>query len=168
MEILNNFGIQPTLLLAQIVNFVIILFILKKFFYKPITKALQERKKRIEESLKNAQQIEERLKATEEKSAQIIATAQNNAQALIADAKTEAERITNQTTADARQIIDAAQQEAKNQIAIQHDQLLQEVEKEAVNLVAQVVKKILGRSLRPSERRTLSEKAISELTRQIQ
>jgi len=52
MEILKEFGIQPTLLLAQIVNFLIILFVLKKFFYKPIIKVLDARKKRIEVSLK--------------------------------------------------------------------------------------------------------------------
>ena len=72
MEFLKEFGIQPTLLIAQIVNFLIILFILKKFFYKPIIKLLDDRKKKIEESLKNAELIEERLKQTEEKSAQII------------------------------------------------------------------------------------------------
>ena len=72
MEILKNFGIQPTLLLAQIVNFTIILFVLKKFFYKPITKVLEERKRRIEESLKNADEIEAKLQKTAEKTAQIL------------------------------------------------------------------------------------------------
>ena len=65
MEIIRNFGIQPVLLLAQIVNFLIILYLLQKFFYKPIVKLLEQRKKRIEESLKNADLIEEKLKKTQ-------------------------------------------------------------------------------------------------------
>ena len=58
MQIFESFGIQPTLLLAQIVNFLIILFLLQKFFYKPIFKMFEDRKKRIEESLKSADLIE--------------------------------------------------------------------------------------------------------------
>src|SRR3989304_5856480 len=89
MEFLKEFGIQPTLLIAQIVNFLIILFLLKKFFYKPIIKLLDDRKKKIEESLKNAEEIEERLKQTEEKSAQIIEEERRNSRNLIAEAKTD-------------------------------------------------------------------------------
>src|SRR4030043_2475120 len=100
MEIFKSFGIQPALLIAQIVNFLIILILLKKFFYKPITKILEERKKRIEESLKNADLIEERLKKTEEKSAQILDETRKNAQDLIDEAKKESERISAQTQAE--------------------------------------------------------------------
>src|SRR3990167_6065185 len=106
MDILKSFGIQPTLLLAQIVNFLIILFLLKKFFYKPIIKMLEDRKKRIEESLKNAQLIEEKLKKTEEKSALILQNAQKNAQDLLDSAKKETERITNEATVEGRKIIE--------------------------------------------------------------
>src|SRR3989344_8381212 len=116
MEILKNFGIQPSLLLAQIVNFLIILFLLKKFFYKPIVKALEDRKKRIEESLTNAQTIEDKLQKTEAQSTQIIEETRNNAQVLIAEARAEAQRLVDQATVEARQIIEEAKIKAKAQI----------------------------------------------------
>src|SRR3989344_5440199 len=92
MDILKSFGIQPTLLLAQIVNFLIILFLLSKFFYKPIIRMLEDRKKRIEQSLTNTDLIEEKLKNTQEKSTQIIKEAQKNAQGQIAAEKEQAVR----------------------------------------------------------------------------
>ena len=104
MEILKNFGIQPILLLAQIVNFTIILFVLKKFFYRPITKVLEDRKKRIEESLKNADEIEARLKKTEGKTAQILEEARAQAQNIIATTNSEAEKIYEKASADARKL----------------------------------------------------------------
>jgi len=73
MEIFNQFGINPLLLLAQVVNFAVLLFILKRFLYKPILKVLEERKKRIEESLKNAEEIEKRLVETAELEEEILA-----------------------------------------------------------------------------------------------
>src|SRR3990167_6839778 len=86
MDIFENFGIQPTLLFAQIVNFVIILYLLKRFFYKPILKVLDERKKKIEESLRNADLIETKLQKTDENSKKIIADSQIQAQNLIQNA----------------------------------------------------------------------------------
>jgi len=68
MEVFKNFGIQPTLLFGQIVNFVIILFLLRKFFYGKIVDMLELRRNKIEESLKNAQLIEENLQKTKENS----------------------------------------------------------------------------------------------------
>src|SRR3989344_8122556 len=102
MEILENFGIQPTLLFSQIVNFTIILFLLKKFLYKPILKVLDDRHKKIEESLKNAALIEENLKKTEDQSKKIVADAQAQAQTLITNAKKETERIAEKAVVDAR------------------------------------------------------------------
>ncbi|OGD89486.1 ATP synthase F0 subunit B [Candidatus Curtissbacteria bacterium RIFCSPLOWO2_02_FULL_40_13b] len=168
MEILKNFGIQPTLLLAQIVNFLIILFLLKKFFYKPITKALEDRKKKIEESLVNAQLIEEKLAKTEEQTNQILEQAKNDAQNLISGAKEEAQRIADQATAEARQTIDQTVVEAKSQIEAQKVQMQKELEQQILNLVVDVVKKVLGRTLKDKERHQLTQKAILEITKQVQ
>ena len=116
MEILNNFGIQPTLLFAQIINFVIILYLLKRFFYKPILKVLDDRRKKIEESLRNADLISEKLQKTDENSKKNIADSQIQAQNLINDAKREAERIGEKAALDARKTIDQALIDAKIQI----------------------------------------------------
>lgn len=167
MEIIKNFGIQPVLLLAQIVNFLIILFLLQKFFYKPIAKVLEDRKKRIEESLKNADLIEERLQKTQENSAKIIEEAQRNAQALITDAKKEDERISVQTSLDARKTIEEATEEAKKQIEAQKIQMQKQLERETLFLVVDVVKKVLGRTLNPKERQSLTTKALSEIGKQL-
>lgn len=167
METVREFGIQPTLLLAQIVNFLIILFLLKKFFYKPITKVLEERKKRIEGSLKNANLIEERLKKTEEKSAQILEEARNNAQSIIADAKKEAEKITNQATLEARLSVEQNLADAKIQIEMQRVEMKKQLEKDILSLVVDVVKKVLGRTLKQKERQDLTAKSLMEITKHM-
>src|SRR5437870_10658982 len=56
MEILKNFGFEPILFIAQIVNFVIIYLILKKFLYKPVLKLLKDRKQTIAGGLKQAEE----------------------------------------------------------------------------------------------------------------
>lgn len=168
MEILNNFGIQPTLLLAQIVNFAIILFLLKRFFYKPITKALDDRKKRIEESLKNADVIEEKLAKTQVESNRIIAEAQKSAQDLISEAKAQSQTIMDQASQQARMSIEEALIKAQNQIETHKQEIKQQLEKETITLVIGVVKKVLGRTLKDNEKQELTLGAVTEIKKQIQ
>lgn len=167
MEILTNFGIQPTLLLAQIVNFAIILFLLKKFFYKPLTRVLEDRQKRIAESLKNAQLIEEKLANTEQNSQKILEEAQNFAQNIISEAKRESAKIIDLANLDARKLADQTLEKTKLQIEKQREEMRKLLKIEILTLVAQVVKKVLGRSLRENERQGLTQKAVSEITKQI-
>ena len=168
MEFLKDFGIQPTLLIAQIVNFLIILFLLKKFFYKPIIKLLDDRKKKIEESLKNAELIEERLKQTEEKSAQIIEEARRNSQNLITESKKEADRILAQAAIETRKSAEQAILDAQAQITLQKVEMKKELEKETLSLVVAVVNKVLGRTVSPKEKQVLTSRAASEIIRKIQ
>ena len=168
MEILNNFGIQPTLLFAQIINFVIILYLLKRFFYKPILKVLDDRRKKIEESLRNADLIEEKLQKTDENSKKIIADSQIQAQNLINDAKREAERIGDKASLDARKTIDQALVDAKIQIEAERESMQKKIERETLDLVVTVVKKVLKRNLKPQEKQALTSSAVREITKQIQ
>lgn len=167
MDIFESFGIQPTLLVAQIVNFLIILFLLKKFFLGPILKVLEDRRKRIEESLKNADLVEERLQKTEEKSTEVIAQAQKNAQELISQAKQEAERIGSEAQAEARKRAEEIIAAARVQIEAQRLQMQKQLEKETLDLVVEVAKKVLGRNLKPEEKKQITKSALSELTKQI-
>ncbi|MBI3282906.1 F0F1 ATP synthase subunit B [Candidatus Curtissbacteria bacterium] len=167
MEILTRFGIQPTLLLAQIVNFLVILFLLRKFFFGPIVKVLDDRKKRIEESLKNADLIEEKLAKAEQNSQKILEEARTNAANIATDAKREADRIYEQTATDARKLTEETIAKATIQIEKQRQELEKQLEKETLTLVALIVKKVLGRNLRDNERQNLTQKAIAQITKQI-
>ena len=167
MEIFTNFGIQPVLLLAQIVNFLVILFVLKRFFYKPITKALNDRKEKIAQSLKNAEQIDQRLKETEEKSAQILEKAQKEAQEILQSAKVDAQNITDNANIDAKALAEETVVAAKAQIEAQKEEMKQQLESETIELVAAVVKKVLNRSLSAKEKEQLTTKSLFEITKEM-
>lgn len=93
MDIIKNFGIDPVLLTAQIVNFLILFFLLKRFAYKPIFKILSNRKKQIEEALKNSEDARHTLEKALDEEKQILKKAQQNAQVILTDAKIQAEDV---------------------------------------------------------------------------
>src|SRR5579859_1473231 len=105
MEILQSFGVQPVLLLAQIVNFLIILWLLKRFAYKPIFKMLSDRKKTIAEGLKNADDARRALEKAVEEEKKILKKAQSEAQVILADARKQSD-----------ETISASRNEAKIQV----------------------------------------------------
>ncbi len=168
MEILKDFGVQPTLLFGQIVNFLIILFLLRKFFYGKILKILDDRKKTIEESLKNADLIEANLQKTKEQSAKIIEETQKNAQLLIEDAKKGAENISQKALVEAREIHKQSIKDTKIQIASERLLMQKQLEKETLTLVVGVVKKVLGRNLKDKEKQEITSGAIGEINKQLQ
>lgn len=168
MDILTNFGVQPTLLIGQIVNFLIILFLLKKFFFGKIVDALEDRKKRIEESLKNADTIELRLQETEEKSAKIIEKAQNDAQKIVTEAKANAQATLDSASIEAKKTIEATVLAAQKEIEAQKDKMKEELQEETLTLVTEVAKKVLGRNLKKTEKDAITKQAVAETVRKIQ
>ncbi|MCK4891918.1 MAG: hypothetical protein KAS78_04575, partial [Candidatus Pacebacteria bacterium] len=66
LEIFSKLGLDYKLIIAQAVNFVLLLIILQRLAYKPILKMLNDRTEKIDKSLKQAEQIKEELKKTEE------------------------------------------------------------------------------------------------------
>lgn len=163
MDAIKNFGIQPTLLLAQIVNFLIILFLLRKFFFGPITKMLDDRKKRIEESLKNADFIEEKLEKTKEESKKIIDEAQKNAQQLLSDAKAQAQNITTEANEEAKKIVADSLIAAQDQIKAEKEKAQNQVQEEAMLILSTTVKKVLGRTMSKKEKEEMTKVAIKEM-----
>lgn len=93
MEILKDFGVNPTLLIAQIVNFLIILFVLKKFMYKPVLDMLKKREIQIKKGLDDSTEAEKRLTEAEEKEKQILQKARLTADKMISDARSEADEL---------------------------------------------------------------------------
>ncbi|MDO8486741.1 MAG: F0F1 ATP synthase subunit B [Candidatus Curtissbacteria bacterium] len=167
MEIAKQFGIEPILLLAQIINFLVILFVLKKFFYKPLVKMLADRKARIAESLRNADTIEGKLKATEEKSALVLDTARKNAEDILTDAKAEAQRIADAAGQEAKTATEQTLKKAMEQIQSEREKMQKDLEQETLDLVTATVKKVLGRNLRDVEKKSLTAKSIADITRKM-
>ena len=164
MEILNHFGVNPILLLAQVVNFLILLFILKKFLYKPILKVLEERKSRIEGSLKNAEEIERRLAETEEQSEKILARALAEGQKILDQTNQAAAQIMEDANKAAEQIVLKATADGKKIVELQQEILMRQVRENVGSLVTLVVEKVTGKSITLKDQKELIEKEVKNLS----
>ena len=164
MEILNQFGVQPILLAAQVVNFLILLLILKKFMYKPLLKVLDERKKKIAESLKNAEEIEKRLADTNVEVEKILAKAVNEGQKIMDQSKEAAVQITEDARKSAIEILSKANEQALGVMQAERVKLQQEVRENLGDLVTLALEKVTGITISKKEQKEIIEKEVRNLS----
>src|SRR6266516_2863596 len=83
----ETFGWNWQLFLSQVISFCIVALLLRKFAYKPILGVLEERRRRIEEGLINADKIKKELAEAEKHYQEILAKANADAQKMIDEAR---------------------------------------------------------------------------------
>lgn len=117
MELLNKFGFNPPLFIAQIINFLILAFLFKLLLYKPILKMIKDRQNTIGKGLTDAENARVALEKAQTEKDKILSIASKEAQAILNDTKKAAiqtrEEILEQTRMNAQKIIDQARLSAQ-------------------------------------------------------
>ena len=146
-ETLQTLGIQWPKLIAQMLNFAIVLFVLWKWAYKPVLAMLEQRRQKIAESMANADKIKADLAATEASRRQIHDKANVDSNKFIEEARVAAARVLEQETqkaiATANDIISKARQANEAELARMKTELRREVGRLVVSTTAKVTGKIL-------------------------
>ncbi len=162
-QIIKDFGIQPILLAAQVVNFLVLLYILKRFLYKPILKVLEQRKQTIAQSLENAQQIELKLKKTEEDREQALIKAAQEAKNILEGASKTASEIVQEAHIKAQKDIEELIIKNTEAMRLEREKLHQEIREELADLVVTAVQKVSGKVLTKKDQKEIIEKSIKDL-----
>jgi F-type H+-transporting ATPase subunit b len=154
--------VHPFWVLVSIVNFLVLLYLLRRFLWGPIMATLDRRAAKISEGLElteSARREREQLKQEVEKllgqarreAAAIAERTTQAAEAAAADirtqAKTEADRIREKGRTDAQHL---------------HDQALAQLRSEVASMVVLAASRILGREISPEQHRALIERSLDE------
>jgi F-type H+-transporting ATPase subunit b len=158
-------GINPATLLAQVIN-VGILFVLLYFVaYKPIMRMLDERSRRVKESMENAESIKQQLARTEETVKKTIETASKEGQERISQAVKVGEEIKGKARCEATQQAETLITRARTEIQQERDEAIRGVRKEFADLTIMAAEKVIERSLDMEAHRELIEKVLEEKTK---
>jgi F-type H+-transporting ATPase subunit b len=163
MELLRTLGIDWRLLIAQIVNFLILMGVLYFVLFKPVTKALESRRTRIAESLENADKIGAELKRTGEEQARIVAEARREAQKIVNEAELRAEKTRDAVLEKARAEVSAIIKQSKTQIAADREELMHEVRVNAAELITAAAERVIGEKLTAAKDRAMIEGVLERM-----
>ncbi len=143
MEILHVFGVEWKLLVAQVVNFSIVLFVLYRYAYKPIFALLEKRQQQITKGLDDAAiAAKERLAATNEKGV-ILEAARSEGGKIMEDLRKVAVAQEHSIIKDAQEKHQAILVEARTQAEGERAQMLRESEQEVARMAVLAAEKIL-------------------------
>jgi F-type H+-transporting ATPase subunit b len=162
-QIANTFGVDWPHLIAQIISFGIVCFLLHRFAYKPILKMLEERQRQIAQGLADTEKIKAELAQTEAQRHEIMILANSQATKLIEEARAGADRVHQQEAIKAIATADQIIEKAREAAAYQHTLMLAELKREVGGLVVRATATITGKILTPDDQRRMAEETSREL-----
>jgi F-type H+-transporting ATPase subunit b len=159
---LEGLGINLQLLIAQIINFLLLLGLLYMFAYKPILRMFDERANRIKESMDMTESVKQQATNAEEEARKRIEEAGKEGQEVIARAIKTGEEIKQKAEQDAKPEAEALVARARNEIQQERDEAITELRKEFTDLTISAAEKIIEQELDKEAHRKLIDKVIEE------
>jgi len=163
-EVAETLGLDLPTFLWHLFNFIVLIGLLTYFLYRPITTMLDERSRRIEESLAAAEQARAEVARADREREEMLASTRREIQDLMTQAQQVADRIQsearNTAQQEAQRIIERAQQEA----AAERNQAMDELRREVASLAVQAAERIISQRLDGPAQQQLIEEFLSDQT----
>jgi F-type H+-transporting ATPase subunit b len=155
--------VVPGLMIWTIVCFLITLYVLKRFAFGPIQQIIDERRKRIRQSIEEADNAREEARRLLEEHRALIGQARSDAEAILAEARkiadSQRERVREEVEVDRRRRLEETQRQIDQATAA----ALGEIRREVANLSLLAAEKITRKSLTDADQRRLIDEALSEI-----
>ena len=155
-------GINVAGLLTQLVSFSLLVALLWVLLYKPVTRALDERSRRIKESLETADRVRQEAAESQAAMEQQNAEAREEGQRLIAQAREVADRFREEEIAKARQDIEAERVRAEANIQRERDAAIEDLRREFAGLAISAAERVIERSLNEDDHKALINSVLEQ------
>jgi F-type H+-transporting ATPase subunit b len=154
---------DPGLFIWTIVTFLGLLWALKKLAWGPLLAALESRQSAIRQSLDDAARAKVELERLNTEAAQIVQKARLDADVIIAQSRTDGDRLREEIRAKARSEADHIVKNAERQIQLETSRALEQIRHEAVDLSVMIASKILQRTVTKADNERLIDDAIKQV-----
>jgi F-type H+-transporting ATPase subunit b len=159
---IDALGFNLPALIAQIINFALLLIIFRLILYKPLLKMLDERKQRIQEGLDASDEAKRRLSQTEQEVAKEIDKARQEGQGLIAQAQQISTRLQEESRQAARTEAEQLLERARGEIQLERDSAIAQLRQEFADLTITAAERVIKEELDENKHRRLIEEVLTE------
>ncbi len=162
-NVAQQFGVYWPNLIAQVVLFTFVYWVLKRYAFKPVIAMLEERRRRIEEGQINAENIKKQLAVAQAKYEEILAKANAEAQRLIEEVRASGDRLAEQKRQEAIAAAEQVTLKAQEAMSLERDRLMSEIKRELGRLVVDTTTRVTGKVLTPEDHQRISEETAREI-----
>jgi len=164
-KIVETFGLDTPLLVAQAINFLIVAYVIWRFGFKRILGTMEEREKTIASGLQYAEEVKIKLADTERQHEETLKEASAEAQQTLASAREQAKAFEDQLRNDAVARAEDIVRKASEQMELERQTMVAEAKKEFAKLVVDTSAKVLNRELGDEEKVRFGEAAAKEIAK---
>jgi F-type H+-transporting ATPase subunit b len=157
-------SLQINLMFWTLVIFLILFWMLRKYAFPPIFKAVEARERALEEAIEGAKRDREEAAKLLEEHRRQIENARNEAQRFIAEGRQTAEKMRADLLEQARQEQQEILERARREIESERDRAIAELRREAVDLAIAGASKVVEQNLDNSANRRLVEGFLSSVS----
>ena len=161
-KLLSEFSLG--LFFWQLLLFVALLLLLKKFAWKPILDAVNERETSIKDSLSAAQKARDEMQAVQADNKRILKEARAERDALLSEAKKASTQMINQAKEDAKLEAEKITAQAQEMIQNEKKAAINELKNQVAQLSVDIAEKVLQTELKD---KAAQEKLVEELVKEI-
>jgi F-type H+-transporting ATPase subunit b len=164
MEGLASLGINLPLLLAQLINVAILFVLLYLVAYKPIMKMLDERSRKIKESMEQTEYIKQQAERAEVEAKKRIDAAAKEGQEAVARSVRTGEEVKKEAQQQAKQEAEALIGRARTEIQRERDEAIDDLRKEFADITIMAAGKVIDQTLDKKAHREIIKKVLDEST----
>jgi F-type H+-transporting ATPase subunit b len=160
MGLQNIISLNPGAILWTIITFLVLLWILSKFAWKPILKGLADRENSIKDDLETARHEREESSALLEEHKQKIAGAKKDASKIIQEAQEAGARMNEESFQKTRDETQQMIERAKSEIGREEEAARKRLREDVADLTAQASSKLLGRIITREDHERLIQESL--------
>jgi F-type H+-transporting ATPase subunit b len=162
---MNNPLVQPDpgLYIWTIATFLILLWLLAKFAWRPLLAALEQRQETIRKSLDDAQQAKQDLERLNADSRKILNEARVQAEQILSQTRTDASRLRDELKQKAQSEAAGVIKNAERQIEMETARAIQQIRNEAVDISIAIASKVLERNVTREDNERLIEETFKQI-----
>ncbi len=163
---MDQLGLNVWQLVWQIVAFGLLLFLLRRFLWKPGLKMMDERSARIKKRIDDAEQIKQQLARTEEEFERRMAEARKESAAVVTQATQMSEKMREEILAQAREEAKALIERAREEISYERKQAMTEVREQVADLSVLIAQQVIGKVVDQKAQRDLISDFLTKIGEQ--
>jgi F-type H+-transporting ATPase subunit b len=157
-----SLGINLPLLVVFIVNFIILLVMLRLFLYQPVMKVLDERAKRTKDAMELAEATKKEYEQAKGEVQKQIEKGRQEAQAIITQAMQVGERLKEESRQETAKQTQVMIDRARSELEAERDKIVGDLRREFVDISIAAAEKVIKETLDKEKHRKLIEETLQE------
>ena len=157
--------LDPGLFVWTILSFLLLMFLLSKFAWKPLLKMLNEREEKIRTAIEKAENAEKKLETLNEQGEKILSDARSESQKLLLSSKETAQNLKEEIEREAKQKATSIIDQARVQIQAEKNQVLSEIKNELSSFSIMIAEKLIKKNINKDDNMKLINESIEKVNK---